>query len=210
MFTGPLSESILKRAQDKNLLEINLINLRDFALNKHKTVDDTPYGGGKGMVLKVDVMDRAIKSILRNTTGKTRIVLLTPQGKRFHQDKVIEMAHSYENIILICGHYEGFDERIRKYLVDEEISIGDFVLTGGELPAMILVDAISRMIPEVISSGSTDEETFMQKDEDSNNLTEYPQYTKPEVYNDWSVPEILKSGNHTEIKKWRDRHRKII
>jgi len=209
MFHSPLSESILKRAQENNLIEITYHNLRDYAIDKHKTVDDTPYGGGKGMVLKVDVMDRAIRTIqsqVPSTQYPVRAILLTPQGKRLDQDKVRELV-KYDNLILVCGHYEGFDERIREHLIDEEISIGDFVLTGGELPAMILVDAVSRMVPGVLSEGSSDEESFMQKNNDGEFLKEYPQYTRPEKYNGWDVPEILKSGNHAEIKKWRDRHR---
>ena len=210
MFNGPLSESILKRAQDKGTIKINLHNIRDYALDKHKTVDDTPYGGGKGMVLKVDVLDRGLQAICKQSASnkvKQRIILLTPQGKRLNQDKVIELAEKYDRLILIAGHYEGFDERIREHLVDEEISIGDFVLTGGELPAMILVDAVSRMVPGVLTEGSANEETFMQKDEFENYLFEYPQYTRPEEYKGWKVPEVLSSGNHAEIKKWRESKR---
>ena len=212
MFTGPLSESIIKRAQDKNLIEINYYNLRDFAQDKHKTVDDTPYGGGQGMVLKVDVMDRAITQVKSSSSykvesNKIRTILLTPQGKIFNQEKAIELAHNYDELILVCGHYEGFDQRIRENLIDEEVSIGEFVLTGGELPAMMLVDAISRMVPGVLSPGSADDETFMQKDETGKYLKEYPQYTRPVEYNGWKVPEVLASGNHGEIKKWRERQR---
>ncbi|MDO8443905.1 MAG: tRNA (guanosine(37)-N1)-methyltransferase TrmD [bacterium] len=219
MFSGPLSESIIKRAQEDKLIEINYHNLRDFATDKHKTVDDTPYGGGQGMVLKVDVMDAALRQVKSHPSAKlgarklkvkskTRIILLTPQGKRLNQDKVRELAQKYNNLILIAGHYEGFDERIREKLIDEEISIGDFVLTGGELPAMILVDAVSRMVPGVLAEGSADEESFMQKDEDGKYLKEYPQYTKPVEYNGWTVPEILKSGNHKKIADWRNNMRK--
>lgn len=217
MFKGPLSESIIKRAQDKGLIEINYYNIRDFATDKHKTVDDTPYGGGKGMILKIDVMDRAIKSITQpiplldkerlgevNGNNKShRTILLTPTGQRFNQEKAIELS-KYDNIILICGHYEGFDERVRQHLVDEEISIGDFVLTGGEIPAMCIIDAVSRMVPGVLSVGSSDEETFMQKDKDGNYLKEYPQYTRPVEYNGWSVPEVLQSGDHKKIADWRN------
>lgn len=212
MFEGPLTESILKRAREKNLIEIDCHNLRDFALDKHHIVDDTPFGGGKGMVLKVDVMDRTLRQVksqkLKVKSNRMRTILLTPQGKRLDQDKVRQLADDYDNLILVCGHYEGFDERIREHLIDEEISIGDFVLTGGELPAMMLVDAVSRMIPGVLSAGSTDEETFMQKDENGEYLREYPQYTKPAEYNGWSVPEILKSGDHKKIADWRNNMRK--
>lgn len=217
MFKGPLSESIIKRALNDGKININYWNLRDFADDKHKTVDDTPYGGGKGMVIKVDVMDRAISRIkgqpIQQAKGKqreserTRIILLTPKGKRFDQDKAIELATSYDNLILICGHYEGFDERIREHLVDEEISIGDFVLTGGELPAMCIVDAVSRMVPGVLSEGSADSETFMQKNEKDEYLKEYPQYTRPLEYKGWKVPEILTSGHHAQIEKWRGEKR---
>ena len=218
MFDGPLSESIIKRAQDQGTIEISLHNLRDYAEDKHKTVDDTPYGGGMGMVMKVNILDAAIQDVISShaepAVGRTKagershhIILLTPKGKRLDQDKVIELANSYDRLILVCGHYEGFDERIREHLVDEEISIGDFVLTGGELPAMCLVDAVSRMVPAVLAAGSAEEETFMQKDEKGEYLKEYPQYTRPVEYKGWEVPEILLSGNHAEIKKWRESHR---
>jgi tRNA (guanine37-N1)-methyltransferase len=209
MFVGPLSESILKRAQDKGLIEINYHHLREYSLDKHKTVDDTPYGGGKGMVLKVDVMDRAIENVKRKKSkgkNKERIILLTPKGQRFNQGKAIELA-KYDRLILICGHYEGFDERIRQ-LVDEEISIGDFVLTGGELPAMCIIDAVARMTPNVLAEGSEIEETFMEKDENGEYIKEYPQYTRPLEYKGYKVPEILLSGNHAEIKKWRNENKR--
>lgn len=213
MFSGPLSESIIKRAQDNKLIEINYHNLRDYAEDKHKTVDDTPYGGGKGMVLKVDVLDRALQSVISTqavlSAGEKshHIILLTPQGQRFNQDKAIELAEKYDQITLVCGHYEGFDERIRD-LVDEEISIGDFVLTGGEIPAMAIVDAVSRMVPGVLAEGSSDEETFMQRNDKGEYLKEYPQYTRPEEYKGIKVPEILLSGDHKKIADWRDKERK--
>lgn len=207
MFKGPFCESILKRAQDKGLLDIDLINLRNFAEDKHKTVDDTPYGGGKGMVIKVDVVDKTLSAIKCKTKNvKCKIILLDPRGEKFNQDKAIELAN-YDEIVLICGHYEGFDERIREHLVDESISIGDFVLTGGELPAMCIVDAVSRMVPGVLAEGSASEETFMKKDSEGNYLPEFPQYTRPEEYKGWKVPKILKSGDHKKIAQWRDDHR---
>jgi tRNA (guanine37-N1)-methyltransferase len=214
MFNGPLSESIIKRASDKDLVEINCHNLRDSAFDKHKTVDDTPCGGGKGMVLKVDVMDSAIAQVKNSSTYKsgskrTRTILLTPKGERFNQDKAIELAKNYDQLILICGHYEGFDERIRQHLVDEEISIGDFVLTGGEIPAMCIIDAVSRMVPGVLSEGSEADETFMTKDEKGNYLKEYPQYTRPIDYKGWIVPEILMSGDHKKIAEWRNKEKHI-
>jgi tRNA (guanine37-N1)-methyltransferase len=208
MFNGPLSESIIKRASEKKLVNIVCHNLRDYATDKHKTVDDTPCGGGKGMVLKVDVMDKALAQIKNSPShkvegNKVRTILLTPKGQRFNQEKAIELARDYDQLILICGHYEGFDERIREHLVDEEISIGDFVLTGGEIPAMCIIDAVSRMIPGVLSAGSETEETFMSKDKNGNYLKEYPQYTRPIEYNGWTVPEILLSGDHAKIQEWR-------
>lgn len=207
MFSGPLTESILGRAQKAGLIEIKLYNLRYFAEDKHKTVDDSPYGGGAGMVLKVDVMDRAtdnIKSVVgRRSSVDPRTILMTPQGKRFEQKKAEELS-GLTDIILICGHYEGFDERIREHLVDEEISLGDFVLSGGEIPAMAIVDAVSRLVPGVLGKDeSATEESFGLRDEQGNALLEYPVYTRPAEYKGWGVPEVLRSGNHAEIKKWR-------
>lgn len=214
MFQGPLSASILKRAQEKKLIDIDLVNLRDFATDKHKTVDDTPYGGGAGMVLRVDIVDRAInevKSDLRESSratsrdlqmkNKCRTVLLSPTGTKFNQQKAIELA-KYDELILVAGHYEGFDQRIHERLVDEEISIGDYVLTGGELPAMVMIDAISRMVPGVINEESAANESFMNGDE-----SDYPVYTRPVEYKGWKVPEVLQSGNHAEIGKWREKNR---
>ncbi|MCL5410994.1 MAG: tRNA (guanosine(37)-N1)-methyltransferase TrmD [Patescibacteria group bacterium] len=203
MFTGPLSESIIKRAVEKGVVKINLVNFRDFAEDKRGTVDDTPYGGGAGMVLKVDVIDRAIQNIVRNKRDDYYIALMTPQGKRFTQEKA-ETLSQKKKLILICGHYEGFDERIREHLVDEEISLGDFVLSGGEIAAMAITDAIVRLVPGVLGKDeSSSEESFSLQDEEGNVLLEYPQYTKPFEYKNWKVPEVLASGNHAEIKKWR-------
>jgi len=206
MFVGPLSESIISRAQKKGLIKINFHQLHDFSKDKHHNVDDTPCGGGKGMIIKVDVVNTAITSVKtlisqQNPKNKTRTILLTPRGITFNQDVAISMT-KYDNIILICGHYEGFDERIRD-LVDEEISIGDFVLTGGEIPAMAIIDSVSRLIPGVLSEDSPESESFMEKDSEGNYLIEYPQYTRPIEYKGKKVPEILMSGNHSEIEKWR-------
>jgi len=198
IFKGPFSESIIKRAQKRGLVEIKIFNLRDFALDKHKVVDDKPYGGGAGMILKVDVVDRALRKLKKKNS---KVILLTPQGKRLNQNLVKKLSR-HNHLILICGHYEGFDERIRKYLVDEEISIGDYILTGGELPAAILTEAIIRLIPGVLGkSDSLRKESFSQ----FNKLTllEYPQYTRPEKYKNWAVPKILLSGNHQKIEEWR-------
>ena len=206
MFVGPLSESIISRAQKKGLIKINFHQLHDFSKDKHHNVDDTPCGGGKGMIIKVDVVNTAITSVKtlisqQNPKNKTRTILLTPRGITFNQDVANSMT-KYDNIILICGHYEGFDERIRD-LVDEEISIGDFVLTGGEIPAMAIIDSVSRLIPGVLSEDSPESESFMEKDSEGNYLIEYPQYTRPIEYKGKKVPEILMSGNHSEIEKWR-------
>lgn len=203
MFTGPFTESIIKRAQQKKVVKINLINIRDFARDKHRTVDDTPYGGGAGMIMKIDVIDRAINSIVKNKRNDYTVILMTPQGEKFNQKMAANLLNK-KKLILICGHYEGFDERIRQYLVDGEISLGDFVLSGGEIPAMAVVDAVVRLLPGALGKDeSSQEETFSLKDEAGNLLLEYPIYTKPAEYNGWKVPEILTSGNHAEIKKWR-------
>ena len=203
MFTGPLSESIIKRAIEKDIVKINLVNFRDFAEDKHKTVDDTPYGGGAGMVLKVNVLDDAIQSIAGKNREEYHVVLLTPQGERFSQRKAESLVQK-KKLILICGHYEGFDERIREHLIDEEISLGDFVLSGGEIAAMAVTDAVVRLVPGALGKDeSSSEESFSLKDEEGNVLLEYPQYTKPFEYKNWKVPEVLVSGNHAEIKKWR-------
>ncbi len=179
----PLKQSILGRAIENNLIEINLINIRDFSKDKHKKVDDTPYGGGAGMVIRADVVYDAFKS-LDTTNAKT--IFLSPQGNTLNQNKVQELSNE-SHLILLCGHYEGIDQRVLDEIVDEEISIGDYVLTGGELPAMVLVDAVSRYVDGVISKESVEEESF------SNGLLEYPQYTRPEIFLDKQVPEVLKS-----------------
>lgn len=203
MFHGPLTESIVKRAQEKGVVKINLINFRDFAEDKHKTVDDTPYGGGAGMVLKVDVLDKAINSIVGENRKNYYIVLMTPQGTSFTQRKAEEFSKK-DKLILICGHYEGFDERIRQYLIDEQISLGNFVLSGGEIPAMAITDAVVRLLPGALGRDeSSAEESFSIQNENGEYLLEYPIYTKPAEYKSWKVPEVLTSGNHAEIKKWR-------
>ena len=189
-----LKNGLISRGIDKKIINIELFNLHDFAVDKHKTVDDTPSGGGAGMVLKVDVMDRAIRKI--KGKRKVKVILLTPQGKTFNQKDAQRLSEEKE-IIFIAGRFEGYDERIRG-LVDEEISIGDFVLTSGDLPAQIMIDAISRQIPKFIEkSASIKEESFL------NNLLEYPQYTRPEDFKGQKIPEILVSGNHEKIAKWR-------
>ena len=191
---APLKESIIKRAQENGKIEINIINIRDFSKDKHQKVDDTPYGGGAGMVIRQDVVYDAYKSL---NNDKAKVIFLSPQGKTLNQAKVIELSKE-ENLILLCGHYEGIDQRVIDEIVDEEISIGDYILTGGELPSMVLIDAISRNIEGVLNNESIEDESF------NNNLLEYPQYTRPEVFLDKKVPEVLISGHHENIHKWRE------
>lgn len=196
MFAGVFAHSMLWKAQDKQLAEIELISLRDFGLGPRRTVDDTPYGGGDGMILKPEPLAAAIESA-KQTNVKAKVILLTPRGQRLRQPKVGELAE-LEGMILICGRYEGYDERIVS-LVDEEISIGDYVLTGGEIPAMVLLDSVVRLIPGVLGGEtSTVNESFS----DGASL-EYPQYTRPEVWHELPVPEVLLGGNHAAIAKWR-------
>lgn len=204
MFKGPFEQSIIKRAIDKKIVQINFINLRDFGIGKHKLVDDTPYGGGMGMVLRVDVLKAAIEKArldARQAKDKKlnknnqKIILLSAHGKTFNQ-AIAKKYSKLKNLILICGHYEGFDERIKNY-IDEEISIGDFILTGGELPAILITDSILRLVKGVIKEESSVNESFSP-------LLEYPQYTKPQIYEKKIVPQVLLSGNHEEIKKWRN------
>jgi len=190
----PIKASIIGRAEKNGLININLINIRDFSLDKHKKVDDTPYGGGAGMVMMPNVVNDAYNSIQDRENAK--VIYLTPQGKTLTQAKVEELSKE-EHLILLCGHYEGIDQRVIDEIVDEEISIGDYVLTGGELPAMILIDSVSRFVSGVLSNGSEEEESF------SNGLLEYPQYTRPETFLEKNVPEILISGNHKKINEWR-------
>lgn len=194
MFT-PLKQSILERAQENGKIDINLINIRDFSKDKHKKVDDTPYGGGAGMVIRPDVVYDAYNSIVDKENAK--VIFLTPQGKTLNQQKVEELSKE-EHLILLCGHYEGVDQRVLDKIVDEEISIGDYVLTGGEIPSMVIIDSVSRYIDGVLNEESIQEESF------SNNLLEYPQYTRPEIFLDEKVPEILLSGHHENIRKWRE------
>ena len=189
----PLNSSIIGRAKEKNLIEINLINIRDFSKDKHKKVDDTPYGGGAGMVMMPDVVYDAYKSV---EDKNAKVIYMSPQGNKLTQKKVEELAKK-EHLIILCGHYEGIDQRVIDKIVDEEISIGDYVLTGGEIPAMVLIDSVSRYSSGVIAEESREEESF------ANGLLEYPQYTRPEVFEGVKVPEVLLSGHHANIEKWR-------
>jgi len=208
MFAGPFDSSILRRAQDKSLVEINIHNLRDWATDKHKAVDDRPYGGGAGMVLRVDVIDRAVSDLKKSVIShQSSVILLDAGGETFNQQKAQKLS-KLEHIILIAGHYEGVDHRVHEYIADKIVSIGNYVLTGGELPAMVVTDATARLIPGVIDPASLKEESFSaQYTDHSTPITnvEYPQYTRPEVYKNWRVPEVLLSGNHAEIEKWRKR-----
>lgn len=190
-----LNHSILGKAKENNLLSINAIDFREFADNKHNQVDDYPFGGGQGMVLKPEPIFNAVESL--DKTDKTRIILLCPQGERFSQKKAEELAKE-DHLIFICGHYEGYDERIREYLVTDELSIGDFVLTGGELAAMTMIDSVARLIPEVIGK-----EESHQDDSFSTGLLEHPQYTRPRDFRGMLVPDVLTSGHHKNIERYR-------
>jgi len=237
MFSGPFSESIIKRAIDRGLVKINLINIRDFGIGKHKVVDDKPYGGGVGMVMRVDVVVKAIESVVadfsprqskrRLKPAKTKIVLLDPKGKTYTQAMAREFA-KLDHLILVCGHYEGIDERVKKF-IDISISIGDYILTGGEIPAMVIVDSVVRLLPGVLfKSEATKYESFSLRHSDleqsrkgripfifkkktgsfaslrMTSLLEYPPYTRPEVFRGLKVPAVLLSGNHKKIKEWRE------
>lgn len=196
MLSSPLNFSLLKKAQEKGLISIGLHDIRNWTSDKHKMTDDAPYGGGCGMVMKVDPVEKALAEI-KDMGGESQVILMTPQGETFNQKIAAELAGK-KQIIIICGRYEGVDERIRTYLVDREISIGDFILTGGELSALVLIDAVSRLIPGVLGNAeSICSESF------SNGLLEYPQYTRPANYKGRCVPEVLISGNHAEIELWR-------
>ncbi len=197
MFKGPFDTSMLKKAKDDNLVEINIHDLRIWSKDAHKTVDDRPYGGGPGMIMRVDVLDNALSDLKTNEKNE-RVILLSAKGERYTQQNAQKLK-GFEHIVLVCGHYEDVDQRVADYLVDEEISIGDFVLTGGEIPAMAVVDSIVRLIPGVLGA----EEGLKEESHSVPGYIEYPQYTRPEGYKEWKVPEILLSGNHKEIEKWR-------
>jgi tRNA (guanine37-N1)-methyltransferase len=198
MFQGPFDFSIINRAIEKGQVEINFIDIRDFGIGKHKTVDDTPYGGGTGMILKVDVLKAAIDSVIDTKLNKDdqKIILTSAGGTTFKQSKAKKFS-GLKHLIIICGHYEGVDARIKDY-IDEEVSIGDFVLTGGEIPAMVIVDSVTRLIPGVLKDGVTENESHSVE-----NVLEHPHYTRPDVFEGKSVPDVLKNGNHAEIEKWK-------
>ena len=197
MFSGPLDESIIGRARQTGRLELSIHNLREWTHNRHQTVDDLPYGGGPGMVLKPEPLFEAVEALRGRAETPPRVVLLCPGGRVFHQSVAQELAR-LPSLLLVCGSYEGFDERVREHLADDEISVGDFVLTNGALPAMIIIDAVTRLLPGVLGDDTSSmDESF------SNGLLEYPQYTRPAEFRGWRVPDILLSGNHAAIAKWR-------
>ena len=197
MFSAVLDESMIKRAQAKGKVKIFTHDLRKYTLDKHRKVDDRPFGGGSGMVMQIEPIWRAIAAIKKKIKGKAKVVLLCPQGKRFNQDQAKKLS-TCRNLIFICGHYEGIDERVREHLVDEEISIGDYVLTGGELAAMVVIDSLVRLIPGVLGDkNSLNFESF------EGNLLEYPQYSRPAKFKNWPVPEVLLCGDHNKIHAWR-------
>lgn len=218
MFAGAFNESIVKRAQDKNLVKINLVNLRNFAIDKRGTVDDRPFGGGTGMILRVEPIFDAVASVKQKTPNlNTKVILTSASGELYTQKRAFKYS-KIDNLIIICGHYEGVDERVTEHLIDEEISIGDYVLTGGEIPAMVIVDSVTRLIPKVLEKPEailhesfseasvfhlpTSISSFHFPSFDFSSI-EYPQYTRPADYKSFKVPEILLNGNHAEIEKWR-------
>ncbi|MBI2074545.1 MAG: tRNA (guanosine(37)-N1)-methyltransferase TrmD [Candidatus Levybacteria bacterium] len=204
MFTCVFNSSIIKRAQEKKIITIELVNIRDFGIGKHKAVDDKPYGGGVGMIMRVDVLSKAIEYV-KCKNCKEKVILLDPQGIKFNQKLAFDLS-SMDHLIFVCGHYEGFDERVRE-LVDLEVSIGDYILTGGEIPAMVLTDAIMRLLPNVLGKDESNKyESFQQYENQSGKrgqILEYPQYTRPETFKNLKVPDILLSGNHQKIAGWR-------
>lgn len=197
MFHGVLHNSMLGRAEKKNIIEFNIVNIRDYATNKHNRVDDYPYGGGRGMVMQAEPIYMAYEDICKNTGTKPHVIYMSPKGEVFSQKKAVELS-LHEDILILCGHYEGVDQRIIDEIVDEEISIGDYVLTGGEIPAMTVIDCVSRMVEGVLSN----EDSFTDESHYSG-LLEYPQYTRPPVFRGREVPDVLLSGNHALISKWR-------
>lgn len=197
MFTGVLESSILGKAKDKGIVSFHTVNFRDYATNKHNTVDDAPYGGGAGMVLQAEPIFLAVEDLTLDQVSRPRVILMCPQGEPYSQEKAQELSKE-EHLIFICGHYEGYDERIREHLVTDEISIGDYVLTGGEIPAMAVMDSVVRLLPGVLGN-----ESSAATDSFSTGYLEHPHYTRPAVFREWSVPEILISGHHANIELWR-------
>ncbi len=210
IFETYLKQSLIGKAQKNKIVKINVLNLRDFTSDKHKTVDDKAFGGGRGMVLKVEPIYKAIKALKKKKQNKTKVVLFTPRGKKFNQ-KMATRFSKLDKLILISGRYEGVDERIAKHIVDEEVSIGDYVLMGGELPALVLIETVSRLIPRVIGKPRLLKERITKE----KGFIEYPQYTRPEVFSpkkgvSWKIPKVLLSGDHKKIEHWRKKNSKII
>jgi tRNA (guanine37-N1)-methyltransferase len=199
MFSGVFESSILGKAHEKGIVKLNAVNFRDYANNKHNSVDDYPYGGGAGMVLQPEPIFTAVEDLLQDqpNTDNPRVILMCPQGEPFTQKKAEELSNE-KHLIFICGHYEGYDERIREHLITDEISIGDYVLTGGEIPAMAVMDSVVRLLPGVLGN-----DTSAVTDSFSTGLLEHPHYTRPATFRDWGVPEVLLSGHHLNIEKWR-------
>jgi len=197
MFVGPFQESIIKRAQESGLVDIAIHDIRAYTTDKHRTADDIPYGGGGGMIMKPEPIFRAVADVLGDALAAAPVILLTPQGRPFTQSVARELAEE-ERLALICGHYEGVDERVRQHLATDEISIGDYVLTGGELPAMVIVDAVARLLP-----GALGDEAAAEADSYATGLLEHPHYTRPYDFRGWTVPDILLSGHHGEVDRWR-------
>jgi tRNA (guanine37-N1)-methyltransferase len=197
MFTGPMTESMLWKARDRGLLDLRLHDIRDHSTDKHRAVDDTPYGGGGGMVMKADVVVAAVESVLDGAPPETPVVLMTPQGRLFSHEIAVSLAQK-QQVVILCGHYEGIDERVTNLVVTDEISIGDYVLTGGELAAMVLVDAVVRHIPGVLGA-----EGAAERDSHADGVLEGPQYTRPPVFRGLSVPTVLQEGHHESIMRWR-------
>jgi len=210
IFNSYLKESLIFRAQKKKLIKINIHNLRDWTLDKHKTVDDKPFGGGLGMVFKIEPIYKAVCDLKKGKKRKSKVVLFSPRGRKFNQ-KIAYQFSKLDQLILICGRYEGVDERVAKHIADIELSIGDYVLMGGELPAMVITETVTRLIPSVVGK----EQFLKERVTKEKGFIEYPQYTRPEVFllkkgKEWKVPKVLLSGNHKKIEKWREKHRKII
>ena len=202
-FVGPLDVSIIKRAREDGLLELQVHDIREHAVDRHRSVDDTPFGGGQGMVMRIDVLDRALEHVQSLANQRGLVVFLSPQGEKLDDTLVRELATN-ERLVLVCGRYEGVDERFVEHCVDREISIGDYILTGGELPAMVLIDAVARHIP-----GALGDETSPEEESFVDGLLEHPQYTRPAEYKGWIVPEILLSGHHAKIEKWKKEQREV-
>lgn len=197
MFQGPMTESMMWKARDRGLLDLRLHDIRDYTTDRHRTVDDTPYGGGGGMVMKVDVLVRAVEAVTQDTPPGTPVILMSPQGRVFSHEIAVELGQ-HERLVILCGHYEGVDERVRELVVTDEISIGDYVLTGGELAAMVVIDALMRHIPGLLGA-----EGAQERDSHADGLLEGPHYTRPQVFRDLEVPQILQDGNHAQIERWR-------